>query len=578
MFLKEVTRNLFFAGKGGVGKTAVAAAAAIALADEGRKVLLVSAGLAANLENILHSKLGLQPIAVSGVPGLFGLNINVQSILSTRNEHLDERVRRLLVREAIVDFESLLSSQALPELVIYDEIERLLCDPSVAVEFDHILFDTSPTELGMRMLTQLHALADLSAPASSRASYRQLLKNITNRQSTSIVLVSRPELSALHDAARKSQLFNTLGFNNQQLLINGVFPFGECDDQLAESMRRQSEQSLHAIPRSLAKLPSTRLPLADIELLGIDAIRRFTANNCDAFPSARCSDSHDLSSLLLKTSTLRGLTESLPNGGTIIVTGAGGVGKTSVAASVAIALAEKGLEVELLTLEGVALVAPLLDTGRLPNLRIKFFESDPISAADADVSPVLAGPPSFNSDDAQLDTNVILPHTAELELQAEYLREIFRTCSRMLVVDTASIVHARLLVEAVFNSVAALKGQAEVSFDHRPEPGNTKLNKLDYLQVLLVSHPEAAPAYEASQFQQELQMLGIGPIGWVINKSLVPLWVTSTFLNRRRASELNHIRKLLETHTKRIAIIPWKALPQCESDANPRRVSSCVES
>src|ERR1035438_5940589 len=74
-FLDAPSRFLFFTGKGGVGKTSLACASAIALADRGRRVLLVSTDPASNLDEVLGQQLASTPTPIPGVPNLLALNI-----------------------------------------------------------------------------------------------------------------------------------------------------------------------------------------------------------------------------------------------------------------------------------------------------------------------------------------------------------------------------------------------------------------------------------------------------------------------------------------------------------------------
>ena len=74
--LDRPTRHLFFTGKGGVGKTSTSCAVAVALADRGKSVLLVSTDPASNLDEVFATSLAGGPIAIAAVPGLHAVNVD----------------------------------------------------------------------------------------------------------------------------------------------------------------------------------------------------------------------------------------------------------------------------------------------------------------------------------------------------------------------------------------------------------------------------------------------------------------------------------------------------------------------
>ncbi len=73
---QDLTRNLLFTGKGGVGKTSIACAIAVSLAERGKRVLLVSTDPASNLDEVLETRLGIRPTPIAKMPGLKAMNVD----------------------------------------------------------------------------------------------------------------------------------------------------------------------------------------------------------------------------------------------------------------------------------------------------------------------------------------------------------------------------------------------------------------------------------------------------------------------------------------------------------------------
>ena len=151
--LERATRNLFFTGKGGVGKTSLACATAIALADRGARVLLVSTDPASNLDEVLGISLSNRPTPVATVAGLFALNIDPEAAAREYRERVVGPYRGVLPAAAIASMEEQLSGSCTVEIAAFDEFSRLLGDSNATAEFDHVVFDTAPTGHTLRLLS-----------------------------------------------------------------------------------------------------------------------------------------------------------------------------------------------------------------------------------------------------------------------------------------------------------------------------------------------------------------------------------------------------------------------------------------
>ncbi len=151
-FLRAAPRHLLFTGRGGVGKTSLACASAVRLADLGRCVLIVSTDPASNLDAVLEAPLGNAPTGVAGVPTLEAMNINPEQAARDYRERTVAPHRGQLPADEIRMLEERLSGACTVEVAAFDEFALLVSDPAGAERFDHIIFDTAPTGHTLRLL------------------------------------------------------------------------------------------------------------------------------------------------------------------------------------------------------------------------------------------------------------------------------------------------------------------------------------------------------------------------------------------------------------------------------------------
>src|SRR5512143_2180672 len=246
-FLERAPRNLFFTGKGGVGKTSVACATAVALAERGRRVLLVSTDPASNLDEVLETTLGTSPRAVDGAPGLSALNIDPEAAAHAYRERVVGPYRGVLPDAAIRSIEEQLSGACTVEIAAFDEFSKLLGDERATRDFDHVVFDTAPTGHTLRLLELPAAwtgfleanvggtscLGPLAGLKAQQALYAASRAALVDGKRTALVLVSRAERSALGEAERTRRELAALGITRQELVVNGIFRASDARDPVA---------------------------------------------------------------------------------------------------------------------------------------------------------------------------------------------------------------------------------------------------------------------------------------------------------------------------------------------------------
>lgn len=578
------TRFLFFTGKGGVGKTSLSCAVALRLCAAGRRVLLVSTDPASNLDEVLQTPLTRRPTPVPGAPGLHALNINPMEAAAAYRERLIGPLRGLLPEAALRSMEEQLSGACTVEIAAFDEFSGLIGDASAAAGYDHVLFDTAPTGHTLRLMSLAKAwdqfldtntsgtscLGPLAGLEKQRVIYEATVRTLADPAATTLVLVSRPQSAALREAARTSAELQALGVSNQQLVINGVFTTTCPDDPTAQALQQRGAEALARHTDFIASLPSFNVPLRAINILGLDGLRALLDDAAAAAPPTQADPAPPAPAMESLADLLGDLEKAGP--GVILTMGKGGVGKTTVAAALAVALARRGHAVHLSTTDPAAHVAQTLD-GRVEGLTLS--RIDPVAETAAYTAEILAvqGAQMDATGRALLEEDLRSPCTEEIAVFRAFAREVARGRDRFVVLDTAPTGHTLLLLDASESYHRELQRQARSS---QPEEVLHLLDRLrdpDYTHVLLVTLPEATPVHEAAALQADLRRAGIEPCAWIINQSLQGCGSCDPLLQRREQAERRYLREVSEVHARRTAWLPWQA----EEPVGPEALARLAE-
>jgi len=576
------TRYLFFTGKGGVGKTSLSCATAIALADQGRRVLLVSTDPASNLDEVLATKLSNTPEPVPGITGLDALNIDPIAAAEAYRERVIGPVRKLLPQAALQSMEEQLSGACTVEIAAFDEFSGLIGDASVSDNYDHVVFDTAPTGHTLRLMGLAKAwdhFLDASTSATSclgplaglerqRAVYAQAVKTLSDPSATTLLLVSRPQSAALAEAERTSTELQFLGIANQRLVINGVFETFAPDDPIAAAMQQRGSDAIAAARHFIASLPTSLTPLRPTNILGIDGLRSLLDRK-PATPPAR-----QAATTIQTPDSLHDLLANLesPGGGLIMTMGKGGVGKTTIAAAIALELARRGHRVHLTTTDPAAhlahtLAAPSGQSAPLDGLSLSCI--DPAAETAAYTAEVLRSQVDAMDDASRalLEEDLRSPCTEEIAVFRAFAREVAKAADQFVVLDTAPTGHTLLLLDAS----QAYHREFERQTRSTPSDAVTsllgRLRDPNFTRVLIVTLPEATPVHEAAALQQDLRRAQIEPFAWVINQSLLHSGTVDPLLQSREAAEFRYFYEVTEQLSSRTAWLPWQPTEPVGLDA-----------
>ncbi|MGX4769266.1 arsenical pump-driving ATPase [Bradyrhizobium guangdongense] len=568
--LDAPTPFLFFTGKGGVGKTSLACATAIDLADRGSRVLLVSTDPASNLDEMLEVRLSDNPAPVPNAAGLFAMNIDPEAAAESYRTRVLDQLGPAVSPEERSTVREQLSGACTTEIAAFDEFVGLL-DGDMA-GFDHIIFDTAPTGHTLRLLSLPKAwtgfLKDNDRGASclgphsglkmQENRFRQALQALGDPKRTTVVLVTRADRSAIREVARTSGELDALNLSNQTLAVNGRFRAADPADVVAVALEREQDEALASMPASLTKLPRDEIPLFGFDIVGLPALRRMLASSNPRDPN----DAGERDAEPIDLPGLNRLVDDIAQGehGLIMVMDKGGVGKTTIAAAIAVGLAKRGHAVHLSTTDPAAHVNFVVD-GVMPGLTVD--RIDPRVETERYVSKILAsrGRDLDDQGKALLLEDLASPCTEEVAVFHAFSHVVAEARSAFVVLDTAPTGHTLLLLDATGAYHRQMTSQLEPSGPGRIVTPLMRLQDPTHTRVILVTLPETTPVSEAAALQQDLRRAGIEPFAWVINKCLIASGTHDPLLRLRLAGERTQIARVQDGLAKRSYMIGWRSKP-----------------
>ena len=560
----KLTKYLFFTGKGGVGKTSTACATAVALADEGKKVLLISTDPASNLQDVFETELDGKAKPIKGVDNLEVINLDPLEAAHNYKESVVAPFRGKLPDSVIESMEEQLSGSCTVEIAAFNEFSNFITNSKINTDYNHIIFDTAPTGHTLRMLQLPSAWTDfisesthgasclgqLSGLEAKKETYKKAVENLSDKSLTTLVLVTRPDKTPLNEVARASKELSEIGIKNQILVINGILE--TYDDDLSESIFNKQKLALENMPDMLTEFDTYTIALRSYNITGIDSIRNLLKkdqiNEQKVEVEGKLFNLDDIVSDFVKN-----------NRKVIFTMGKGGVGKTTIASSVALKLSKLGKKVHLATTDPADHIKFMIDSSSGISMshidekeELKKYQDEILENARKTMS---------EDDVAYIEEDLRSPCTQEIAVFRAFAELVEKADDEIVVIDTAPTGHTLLLLDSTLSyhqEVQRTQGQI-------PESVKNLLPRLrgEETEVLIVSLAEATPFYEASRLEEDLTRASIHTNWWIVNSSLYKANPGNKMLSAKANEEVKWINKILDHTSGKLAVIEWTKEDLC---------------
>ena len=560
----KLTKYLFFTGKGGVGKTSTACATAVALADEGKKVLLISTDPASNLQDVFETELDGKAKPIKGVDNLEVINLDPLEAAHNYKESVVAPFRGKLPDSVIESMEEQLSGSCTVEIAAFNEFSNFITNSKINTDYNHIIFDTAPTGHTLRMLQLPSAWTDfisksthgasclgqLSGLEAKKETYKKAVENLSDKSLTTLVLVTRPDKTPLNEVARASKELSEIGIKNQILVINGILE--NYDDDLSESIFNKQKLALENMPDMLTEFDTYTIALRSYNITGIESIRNLLKkdqiNEQKVEVEGKLFNLDDVVSDLVKN-----------NRKVIFTMGKGGVGKTTIASSVALKLSKLGKKVHLATTDPADHIKFMIDSSSGISMshidekeELKKYQDEILENARKTMS---------EDDVAYIEEDLRSPCTQEIAVFRAFAELVEKADDEIVVIDTAPTGHTLLLLDSTLSyhqEVQRTQGQI-------PESVKNLLPRLrgEETEVLIVSLAETTPFYEASRLEEDLTRASIHTNWWIVNSSLYKANPGNKMLSAKANEEVKWINKILDHTSGKLAVIEWTKEDLC---------------
>jgi arsenite-transporting ATPase len=397
-------------------------------------------------------------------------------------------------------------------------------------------------------------LGQLSGLEDRKEVYKQAVATLSDGTKTTLYLVSRPDETPLKEVERSSSELKDLNIKAQRLIINGVLETYEESDPISRQLYERQQKALKNRPIALDSLPTTYVLLRSYNMTGIDNIRNMLNTDVQSMGDVKTVNIADFKTL---DNLIEDLYQSKKR--VIFTMGKGGVGKTTIAATIARGLAAKGVKVHLSTtdpanhlgyvktqIEGIT-VSHIDEKAVLEAYQKNILDKARETMGDADLS--------------YIEEDLRSPCTQEIAVFNAFAEIVAKADNEVIVIDTAPTGHTLLLLDATqsyHHEVERTQGNIT------PAVANLlpRLRNEKETEVVIVTLPETTPVFEAQRLQEDLRRAGLKNKWWVVNSSMLLTDTQNPFLKAKAQSEIQWIERVKELSNGNFAVIPWKEIAE----------------
>lgn len=541
-----MTQYIFFSGKGGVGKTTMAAATAVYHSNKGKRTLLVSTDPAGNLGDIFECEVGVEPVNIS--ENLSVVQMDSDAITDAYKNRMLEPLAAILDEFALAQVKEEFNSGCTVEIATFDKFTDFLEDNL----YDLIVFDTAPTGHTLRLMTLPNewnkfikksaegsgqtCIGPVSQIEGARAKYEHAVKTMQDANRTKVYLVSRPEKTSVYETLRAKSELEKTGIHNFHLIINGVLPNHSSTngifDKLAENQKQYISQLRSKFPNDATEVPMQQSEVKgaeNIALLGKIVFDGLEAKIEGKFTESKLFNGFRSSEELTKILEKKGKSRI------VIITGKGGVGKTVVATAIAMQLAKKGKTL-LFTTDPAAHIGQVLEanvnhipvniTGNLWAANID--QKEAVEAYSKKILDEARSNGYNNKLIAALEEELESPCTEEIAIFEQFANLLAESQWDYFVLDTAPTGHTLRLLELPFEYKNQMDARAKtptnalVAANARTSNNNIEvlINRLknpNETAFFLIAYPEFTPLHEGNRAMKDLERVGINVQGVFLN-------------------------------------------------------------
>lgn len=557
-----MTKYIFFSGKGGVGKTTMAATTAVHYADSGKKALIISTDPASNLSDIFEVSIGHKITEITS--NLYAMEIDPDAAVGDYRERVLGPMRGVMPEDVLAVLEEQFRSACTIEIASFDRFTDFLTNQ----DFDLIIFDTAPTGHTIRLLelpvdwskhieesakgSGQTCIGPVSSIQGAKEKYDRAIAAMRDGEITVFNLIAKPESTPVKETIRAHHELKELGINNFHIIVNGILPEEEAEKGYFGKVL-DSQKKYMGILESALPYPVVKVFLQAGEVKGLQAFKQLSKVVFEGRKESINAASYNEEAFreFASADELKGILENKQGQRIIIVTGKGGVGKTVSACAIAVHAAKEGTKTLLVTTDPAAHIGYVLEdkvgnditeVSSVPNLYAVLIDQK--KSVETYKEGIIANAVKCGySEDMLLALKEELesPCTEEMAVFEEFSRLINRGDFRYIVFDTAPTGHTLRLLELPYDYARQVEMMVSINKENSSaNEAKEKLEKLvaklkdkDYCTFMLVLYPEFTPIFEAKRASEDLAQAGIHVQGVIANNVLEPESCDTSFFKQR---------------------------------------------